>query len=163
MYIVVNLVQCTMRLFIKSAFYRHITADESVIIPGGVLLGDSAYAESNFLVPPFKDYGNLSEKQLRINYLHSSTRMVVENAFGLLKCRFRRLKFFESPKIGFISIVACCVLHNICISENDICDIEYLDDQIDDIQDSTHSERIIGSNGARQKLFQYMNSNRLLY
>jgi len=72
-------------LFIKSAFYKHLVVDVSLIIPGGVLLGDSAYAESNFLVPPFKDYGNLSAKQLKFNYLHSSTRIVVENAFGLLK------------------------------------------------------------------------------
>ena len=151
------------RLFIKSAFYKHLVEDESLIIPGGVLLGDSAYAESNFLVPPFKDYGNLSAKQLKFNYLHSSTRIVVENAFGLLKCRFRRLKFFESPNFGFISncIVAACILHNICIAENDFVDIEYLDDEIDNstLDSSTPSEP---NNGARQKMFQAMDANGLL-
>lgn len=72
----------------------------------------------------------------------SSTRMAVEKAFGLLKGRFRRIKFFtEYRHIDFISnvVVAACILHNYCINENDIdIDIdEYKDDDcINDIDDN---------------------------
>ncbi|WAR27948.1 HARB1-like protein, partial [Mya arenaria] len=34
-------------------------------------------------------YGNLTEKSKRFNYLHSSTRICIERAFGALKGRFR--------------------------------------------------------------------------
>ena len=53
--------------------------------------------------------------------MHSATRVVVENAFGLLKSRFRRLRFFESPSIPFITncVGVACVLHNICLLKDD--------------------------------------------
>ena len=153
------------RLLRKSTFYRRITEDESIII-SGVVLGDSAYGASRYLVPPIKDYGNLTAKQLKFNDLHPSTRIVVENAFGLLKCRFRRLKFFESPNLGFVSncIVAACVLHNICIAENDFYDIEYLDDEANNINNYAESEGTDSNNGAhvRQQIFENMDNNGLL-
>lgn len=151
------------RLLRKSVFYRRINEDPSLIIPGGVLLGDSAYPETSYLVPPYKDFGNLTAKQLKFNYLHSATRIVVENAFGLLKGRFRRLKFFESPNLGFITncIVAACVLHNICIAENDYCDIEYLEEYDIPVFDNTQSEPSEHS-GTRQELFEYMDNQGLL-
>lgn len=52
--------------------------------------------------------------------------MVVEHAFGLLKNRFRRLGHFENLKLKIIvkCIMASCVLHNMCILQNDILDID---------------------------------------
>lgn len=49
--------------------------------------------------------------------------MVVENAFGILKTRFRRIfHFTEQLHLNIIAniIVSACVLHNICITQNDV-------------------------------------------
>jgi hypothetical protein len=59
----------------------------------------------------------------------------VERAFALLKKRFRCLKdtfdvrnLTQIPKM----IIACCVLHNICILQNDVMDINLDDIEQDD-------------------------------
>ncbi|XP_060553286.1 putative nuclease HARBI1 [Ruditapes philippinarum] len=77
------------------------------------LLGDSAYPLSNWLMVPFKDFGNLNEIQKRYNYKHSSTRVCIEIAFGALKGRFRRLKFVDLTDIKAIVhvVLSCCCLH----------------------------------------------------
>lgn len=108
------------RLFKRSTFYRKISENPNLIPSGKILLGDSAYPQLNYLITPYKDFGNLTAKQRKFNTIHSSTRVVVENAFGLLKRRFRRLKFFESANLGFVAncVLAACILHNICIMAN---------------------------------------------
>ncbi|KAB0801953.1 hypothetical protein PPYR_04139, partial [Photinus pyralis] len=105
------------RLLRKSPLYARTTDNKNDIFYDMFLLGDSAYPCLNWIVPPFKDNGNLTADQKMFNYKHSSTRMCVENAFGLLKGRFRRLSSFENLDIQLIvqCIMACCVLHNICL------------------------------------------------
>lgn len=53
-------------------------------------------------------------------------RQVIERAFALLKGRFRRLKYLHMSCIDLIPyvILACCVLHNICLEgcDDDIRD-----------------------------------------
>jgi hypothetical protein len=75
---------------------------------------------SNLLVG-FKDYGNLTNRQRNFNYYLSSARAVIENAFALLKGRFRRLKSLDTVKLDLVAllIVSSCILHNICIKSND--------------------------------------------
>nr|CAI5854005.1 unnamed protein product [Callosobruchus analis] len=84
-------------------------------------LGDSAYPCLNWLIPPFRDNGNLTPNQREFNYRHSATRIKIENAFGALKGRFRRLKRFYNENIMFMveCIIAAAVLHNICIDFQD--------------------------------------------
>lgn len=51
----------------------------------------------------------------------STTRATIERAFGMLKGRFRKLKYvymYNTDMIPLI-ILACCILHNICINNND--------------------------------------------
>jgi hypothetical protein len=59
------------------------------------------------------------------NFKHSSTRMCVERAFGILKGVWRILKkpmtHVHLQNIPSL-IVACCILHNIIIDRNDILD-----------------------------------------
>ncbi|XP_017487316.1 PREDICTED: putative nuclease HARBI1 [Rhagoletis zephyria] len=72
------------------------------------LLGDSAYPLRTYLLTPYRDYGNLTETERKYNYKFFQTRVKIENAFGLLKCRFRqimRLDFHVEPMGKFI--VAC--------------------------------------------------------
>lgn len=59
------------------------------------------------------------------NHVLSQTRQTIERAFALLKGRFRRLKYLDMSRIDLIAptILACCVLHNICLhNTNDIED-----------------------------------------
>lgn len=98
------------------------------------LLGDSAYPLSNWLMVPFKDFGNLNEIQKRYNYKHSSTRICIERAFGALKRRFRRLKFVDLTDIKAIVhvVLSCCCLHQLCLynSAEDI--LEFIQDSAED-------------------------------
>ena len=56
-----------------------------------LILGDSAYALSEWLMKSFTDRGNLTPDESSFNIKHSTTRVVVENAFGRLKGRFRNI------------------------------------------------------------------------
>lgn len=55
------------------------------------LIGDAAYALHKHLLVPYPNNGHLTQSQKNYNFCHSSTRMVIERAFGLLKGRFRSL------------------------------------------------------------------------
>ncbi|KAB0794568.1 hypothetical protein PPYR_01647 [Photinus pyralis] len=89
------------------------------------LLGDSAYSNASHLLTPYKDNGHLSRKQKNYNYKHSATRVAIEQAYGLLKGRFRILRYVNiyDTKVIPSVIISCCVLHNICVDANDV-DVE---------------------------------------
>lgn len=85
------------------------------------LIGDSAYPLGRHILVPFKDNGHLTRKQINYNIAHAATRVVIERAFGILKGRWRRLKYLELHNTDNLpsTIVAACVLHNFCILKND--------------------------------------------
>jgi len=85
------------------------------------ILGDAAYPIREWLMIPYKDYGNLSDKQRQFNKQFCATRVLIENAFGLLKNRFRQLIELDFHNVDKISkfIISCCVLHNLCIDNDD--------------------------------------------
>lgn len=62
--------------------------------------------------------------QRHYNKIHSQSRIVVEHTFGLLKSRWRILKFINVNKIekAVKIITACCILHNICYVNLDFWD-----------------------------------------
>lgn len=99
-----------------SRVYRHspVAAKIEELPDEFHLLGDSAYQLSKSMLVPFRDDGHLDDRQKNFNSCHSSTRVDIERAIGLLKCKFRRLKYLdmlleeEIPSI----IGSCCVLHN---------------------------------------------------
>lgn len=92
----------------------------------GHLLGDSAYPNLPWVLVPFRDNGHLTRVQMRFNQKHSAVRSAVERAFGLLKGRFLRLQYVHQKNTETIThtILTGCVLHNLCILN---------DDQVDDI------------------------------
>lgn len=97
------------------------------------MIGDLAYKLNERLLVGFKDYGNLSNRQKNFNLALSKSRAVIENAFGLLKGRFRRLKFVETVRLDLIPllIICGCILHNICILKNDFYeDILNLEEEV---------------------------------
>lgn len=78
------------------------------------VLGDSAYPLQMNLLVPYRDNGHLTEKQRRYNYMHSLSRCAIERAFGLLKGKFRRLRYLDVCTLSAVPnvVVAACVLHN---------------------------------------------------
>lgn len=110
------------RVLRKSELWQILTNNEEVSFPNDChLIGDKAYPCIPRLITPYRDNGHLTRPQRQFNYKLSSVRSVIERAFGLLKRRFRILKYLDilcldwAPKY----IIACCVLHNICIDNND--------------------------------------------
>ncbi|KAJ8909426.1 hypothetical protein NQ315_003478 [Exocentrus adspersus] len=85
------------------------------------LLGDSAYPLRKFLITPYRDYGNLTQEQKNFNKKFSATRVKIENSFGLLKQRWRQLLHLDFFYVDRITqfIISCCVLHNLCLMNND--------------------------------------------
>ncbi|XP_018399900.1 PREDICTED: putative nuclease HARBI1 [Cyphomyrmex costatus] len=86
------------------------------------LIGDAAYKLHQHILTPYTDNGHLTQRQKNYNFCHSSTRMTIERAFALLKCRWRSLlhtlAMYCIELIPY-HILACCVLHNICLLRRD--------------------------------------------
>ena len=91
------------------------------------MIGDQAYPLKTWLMVPFRDTGTLSHAQRSYNKRLSSKRQRIEQIFGLLKGRFRKLRVTMDVYVPTI-VSACCVLHNICcMGEDDF--LEYLEGQ----------------------------------
>lgn len=92
----------------------------------GLLLGDSGYACSPYLMTPYTQPKTRAEE--KFNRAHKITRSVIERTFGLLKRRFHILhsEIRMSPERVCTIIIACCVLHNLAIMfrEPELDDIE---------------------------------------
>lgn len=97
------------------------------------LLGDSAYPLSSYLLVPFRDNGQLSVVEKTFNKAHASTRVEVERAIGLLKGKFRRLKYLEMTDLGSIPVVifATCSLHNFLILHGGVDEEDIEHDEAD--------------------------------
>lgn len=95
------------------------------------VLGDAAYPLRDYLITPFRNYGHLDARQRAFNYHFSATRVKIENAFGDLKARFRQLLHLDFLFVDKMNkfIIACCVLHNMCINCGDVDVPPYIDDE----------------------------------
>nr|XP_015839411.1 PREDICTED: uncharacterized protein LOC103312416 [Tribolium castaneum] len=80
------------------------------------MLIELTYKLSTRLIVPFKNNSLLTARQRQFNKFHSSKRVKIENAFALLKERFRRLKLMETIRMDLLVllIVTGCILHNAC-------------------------------------------------
>ena len=114
------------RIFANSKIFRRITQDR-LLADGGTrtilgcqvpicIIGDSAYPIQTWLMKPFSDCSSQTVQQKCFNYRLSRARIVVENAFGRLKARWRRLLKRNDMVTEHIPavITACCILHNLC-------------------------------------------------
>lgn len=101
-------------------------SDETKFPNNTHLIGDAAYQISKTMLVPYKDNGHLTESKKNYNYCLSSTRMIVERSIRLLKGRFRfLLDTLPMRRVDLIPnyIMACCILHNICLMKNDMIEI----------------------------------------
>lgn len=120
------------RVLRNSSLYRPITNSELLLGPAvrvgegeikPLLLGDSAYPLSPWLLKPFHE-GTNDPEEINFNKELSRARVSVECAFGILKGRWRILQKRLDSDIAFTNqiIIACCVLHNFCIEAGDLWD-----------------------------------------
>lgn len=117
-----------------SEFFNRVNAGEimqgPVITEGNIsfkpyLVADSGYPLRSYLMTPFARLAHITPRMRCFNFWHSSTRMIVERAFGQLKGRWRCLNsrvdvrhINRLPLYAFAS----CLLHNLCIRERDTFD-----------------------------------------
>lgn len=95
-----------------------------------MLVGDSAFSLSRILMKPYPFSDEMDEKKKHFNLKLSSARRVVENAFGHLKARFRKVGKGLEVKITNCSTIikACCVLHNFLNLHNDALNQKWVQD-----------------------------------
>ena len=91
------------------------------LLPLQVILGDNAYPASPTVLKIYEDRVQWDQDTRRkrrcFNCLMSGTRVVVEQALGTLKQRFRRLLVplpFALPQSRAV-ILACIILHNFVV------------------------------------------------
>lgn len=117
------------------------------------LIGDSAYPLLTNLMKPYQDNGHLTRPQQIYNTKLSSIRSIIERAFGLLKTKFRRLKFLEvdEPETASKIVMSCCILHNFLLKQDNIED-NYLPEEnylVEEAPNDINDEII--NNNAEQK------------
>ena len=103
--------------------------DDPLTWPSGLpfppyIVADRGYPLLSWCITPFRmgPMGMpLSNEEAWFNRKHSSTRMSVERAFGILKARFKEIGTKTSMKLDFLPTVvhSCCVLHNILLASKD--------------------------------------------
>lgn len=69
---------------------------------------------------PYRNNGNLNDRQILFNTRLSSRRVIIENAFGLLKEKFRQIHYCRLRGIPTLChfVRACFVLHNLATDPN---------------------------------------------
>lgn len=135
------------RVFRSSPLYLKIIGLPPLINAQQHLLGDSAYPLMNNLLVPFRDNGHLMPIQAHFNQVLSTARSKIEQAFGRLKNKFRRLKYLDANIENVPLIIsASCILHNFIIRRETNFDVVYDDLQMpphfqeDEIQDHNRNQ-----------------------
>ena len=111
-----------------------LSGDSSSVCPEGTyVIGDAAYPLLPSLVTPFKNVGINEQHKDEFNTIHSSTRMVVERAIGLLKGRNRRL-MHHVDVVGeediADAIMSAVVIHQLALRCDDVSDIDGLIEEV---------------------------------
>lgn len=122
-----------------------------------LVVGDSAYPLKTWLLTVIKDNGALNRDQKKFNKELSKARIVSEHTFGLLKGRWGALlkrldeDHWRTPN----TIIACCVLHNICIIRGDEFDGD-VDDDSDDDDDDDNGVPSQAASGVRRAVIEFV-------
>lgn len=115
--------------------YAQITSNNPPLNENEHLLGDAAYPLLPCLLKPCRDNGHLNQRQTTFNTRMNSVRSMSEQSFGLLKCKFRRLKYLEMAKIDFVPkvVTAACVIHNYIIIQEgiDVNELNLIEDAVE--------------------------------
>lgn len=113
------------RVFRLSPLYERLMDPNNALLPEDKhLIGDSAYPLLINLMTPYKDNGHLTHERQIYNTKLSTVRSTIERAFGLLKGKFRRLKYIDvaQPEAAIQIVGVACILHNFIILQNNADD-----------------------------------------
>ncbi|XP_050516925.1 putative nuclease HARBI1 [Diabrotica virgifera virgifera] len=121
------------RVFRLSDVYASLTRQNPILPQNLHLIGDSAYPLMNNLMKPYQDNGHLTPVQINYNTKLSSIRSVIERAFGLLKVKFRRLKYLDvkNGQTANRIVLAACILYNFILLQGNPLDdynVDFLND-----------------------------------
>ena len=116
------------RIFRNSPIYNVMNDNYENLLNDTFIIGDKAYPLLEWCIPPYIERQQLTPQQSNFNNAHAKTRQVVERSFALLFGRFRRLKYLDMNRTDLIpsTVIACCVLHNICLDYTDLLVGEYI-------------------------------------
>jgi len=117
----------------------------------GLIVADSGYANSRYVVTPFINPQNQIENVYNESIIR--TRNPVERSYGVLKRRFPVLSFGLRLKLQTTQavIVACCVMHNLACDNNDVDPPDSIDVILPDIEKiNNRVEEEIEQGNARQ-------------
>ncbi|RHY02429.1 hypothetical protein DYB36_008482 [Aphanomyces astaci] len=96
--------------------FRHSVFGKALCVPtGGFIVADAGYTLLPHVLTPYPIVSNMGEAESHYNLIHSRTRIIVEQCFGLWKNKFRLFKKpleFQSPQQMALVIEATLVLHN---------------------------------------------------
>jgi hypothetical protein len=108
--------------FLTSDLYQKLIKP-GFLAQGLCLFGDNAYVNTEFMATPYNG-NHLTHDQDSYNYYHSSLRIRIECAFGMLTRRFGLLRrcFHQSIPIFRINaiVMAMCRIHNYCLDEREM-------------------------------------------
>ena len=133
------------RVYSNSLFYLNRS---EFIKDNDVVLGDSAYPISSFLISLFR--ASQTQKQKNFNYVYSKHRIVIEHAFGRLKTRFVALQNLNVKTIKLaVDLTDCAmILHNFLELNGETWEEEYVlntdNDVINDAYESDAELKRIG-------------------
>ncbi|XP_043282199.1 protein ALP1-like [Venturia canescens] len=134
-----------LRIFRNSDLWHAVRENRRAFFPDQeYIIADKAYHPvMAWCIPPYRNIGNLTLAQQRFNQTISKMRQAIERSFALLKGRWRRLQYLDMNRDDLIpfTIIACCVLHNICLDG-----VDDVDDFINEGQENVPNDRIIQEN-----------------
>ncbi|KAF7266193.1 hypothetical protein GWI33_020474 [Rhynchophorus ferrugineus] len=86
---------------------------------GSYIVGDKDFKLEEYVMVDYTE--NLDDQKRAFNGRLSQTRAIADEAFAMMRGRFIRLKFMDTRKVDVILAVTkmACILHNICILQND--------------------------------------------
>ena len=132
---------------------RTVDLNGTVIRP--LIVGDSAYLLKIWLLRPVKDNGTLTREQKKFNKQLLKARIMSEDAIGKMKGRWRVLdkRLDEDSDRIPDTIIAACVLHNICTLRGENYDVS---DDSDDSDSEDDEDPTLGANATLQAVVDYV-------
>lgn len=93
------------------------------------LIGNASYGLSERILIPYTENGSrpMTQREKNYNAHHASGRVMIDTAFSILKGRWKSIQntlATNNTKFLPSHILACCVLHNMCILNEDKLDLE---------------------------------------
>jgi hypothetical protein len=132
-----------------SRIWRNCAEFEVMKSSSAILIGDSGYGITPWLLTPYKNPQTPAE--VHFNKVYAHERVIIERCFGQVKRRFPILHYKVRVKLEMVGnvIIACFVLHNVAkyLNEDDgfpelDCDSEVEDGTEQVETDNTTQERL---------------------